>query len=36
MAAYSTETDVAGMTFEEICDDIWAYLEPICAMAIQA
>ena len=34
--AYSTETDVAGMTLEEVCDDIWAYLEPVCAKANQA
>jgi len=35
-AAYSVETYVAGMRLQEICDDIWAYLEPVCAKAIQA
>jgi len=35
-AAYSGETDVAGMTLEQICDDIWAHLEPVCAKAKQA
>ena len=33
---YSAETDVAGMTLEEICGDIWAQLEPVCAKAKQA
>ena len=32
-AAYSAETDVADMTLEQICDDIWAHLEPVCAKA---
>jgi len=35
-SAYSAETGVAGMTLEEICDDIWAHLEPVCANAKQA
>ena len=35
-SAYSAETGVAGMTLEEICGDIWAHLEPVCANAKQA
>jgi len=35
-AAYSAETDVASMTLEKICDDIWAELEPVCVKANQA
>ena len=35
-AAYSAVTDVTDMTLHEICDDIWAQLEPVCAKAKQA
>ena len=35
-SAYSAETGVAGMTLEEICDDIWVHLKPVCAKANQA
>ena len=35
-AAYSAETDVAGVTLEQICDDIWEHLEPVCAKTKQA
>ena len=32
---YSAETDVSGMTLKEICDEIWAQLEPVCTKANQ-
>ena len=34
--AYSAGTDVASLTLDHICDDIWARLEPICAKANRA
>ena len=35
-AAYSAETDVGSMTLEQICNEIWAHLETVCAKANQA
>jgi len=31
--AYAADTDVSEFTLEQIADDIWARLEPICALA---